>query len=825
MKKRLSLFSILLINILTSFNLVAQYRYELADIPFYFQNDTLDARLNGLNSPVFAEIDLNLDGKNDLLVLEIFGDHLYPFINVGDSGEVNYEYQPSYLDQLPKDIEDWVATADYNCDGKLDLFYMHNEYVMVYENLSTPTKFQLGNPKHITYLNRGFQERLNLNDIYKPAFQDINGDGDIDILHFQNGQIRYLRNVSMEKTSTCGLDFEVRAKCWGLFTENNATSVIHLDTCEMGKDAINERTKGNKHAGGTVLAFDIDGNETMDILVGDVSQSHLTLLINGDNTPNKVSSHMISADDDFPSYDKPIRVNNTPAAYYIDVNNDGLKDLIISPFNSDPMEPAWTENMVHYYKNVGNNVTALFEFQTPDFLIDKVLDIGRGAHPVLYDINNDGLLDIIAGNMGRYDSTNNQFIGSLAYFKNVGSATSPEFELVDTDFAGISQIKLQGGYYAKALFPAIADIDNDGKAEMFIGDDYGKIHLFRDSSSNPANPDFRLVTKYFDNIGLFGNRNCSPTLYDLNKDGLLDLIIAHEYGTVDYYPNWGTATNPVFNFEVDSVIFQRDSVVRYYFDSKYDISKLQIGQKLNFIGSTAFENSGKKEILLINTADGYVDVIHPYASTQYHTNEQITDKVAFYGIDSLGNINLTRPNTANGMPTPFFYEYENQTKMLSGSKEGTIFFFEDIDGNLDSSFTLRNSDYLNLDFGRYAYLSGGDLNSDGDPDILIGNMAGGFKIYFANGIVGIDEHQRSQHISFDLYPNPSNGDFTIDLKDFFRYNDLNLSVYDMLGKEVKSQVISRSRMSISLQEVPSGMYFVRVFNKDLSLVKKVTIRH
>src|SRR5690606_30562889 len=161
-----------------------------------------------------------------------------------------------------------------------------------------------------------------------------------------------------------------------------------------------------------------------------------------------------------------------------------------------------------------------------------------------------------------------------------GTSTKPEFEIIDKDFAGISKIKLQGGAYAKALFPAIADIDNDGKTEMFIGDDYGKIHLFRDSSSNPSTPDFRLVTKYFDNIGLFDDRNCSPSLHDLNKDGLLDLLVSHDNGPIDFYPKWGTATDPVFNFEVDSVIFQRDSVVRYFFNNKYDISKLQIGQEL-----------------------------------------------------------------------------------------------------------------------------------------------------------------------------------------------------------------------------------------------------
>lgn len=825
----MKLLSIKLIFLFTfsacTFSLSAQYKYDLADIPVFQSNDTFSFPFaGGVNSPVFTDLDLNLDGKNDLLVLEIFGDVLQPYINVGDSGELKYSYEPSYLDVLPDDIESWIVSGDYNCDGKLDLFYMHNEYVKVYENLSTSSKFQLGNSRTITYNNMGFQEKLNYDEIYKPAIEDIDGDGDLDFLFFQNGQIIYFKNLSLERTSKCGLDFEVRAKCWGLVSEQPVTSAILLDSCHVGRDPLNERTKGNKHAGGTLTAIDIDGNQTMDLLAGDVSQNHMTLLLNGDITSNRTGSHIISAHNDFPSYDHSIYLKNFPATYYLDLNNDNVKDLLVASFNSDRMELTWTDDMVHYYKNVGNPVNDSFAFQQADFLLGEMIDLGRGAHPIFYDINKDGLLDIVAGNMGNYDSLANQYVANLSYFENIGSSTDPEFRLVDKDFANISNIKLNAGLYAQSLFPAIADINADGRDEMLVGDNNGKIHLFRDSSNTAGSPDFRLVTKNFAKIGLFKNRNCSPTLYDLNKDGLIDLLIGYENGLIEFYPNYGTATEAVFNFEVDSVIYQGNNSVRYYFDQKYDVSKLSVGQWLYFNGTDAFINSGNKKITSVNPSNKFVDVNSPFVTSQNYENEYNSDKVAFYGNDSLGGIDIRNRYSLNGMPTPFFYEYENSTRLLSGSKIGTVYYYSDIDDNLDSNFSLIDTNYLNYDFGRYTYLSGGDINSDGKTDIVVGNEAGGFKIYFANGIIGFEEHQNMESFNFKLYPNPSSGSFTVDLEDFLRYRRLNIAVYDMLGKQIVNQKVESGRMTIKLENAPSGVYFVKISNKALSKVKKVVIK-
>ena len=45
------------------------------------------------------------------------------------------------------------------------------------------------------------------------------------------------------------------------------------------------------------------------------------------------SAQMITTDTLFPSYDKPVNLFSMPSAAYIDVDNNAINDLILSPFD------------------------------------------------------------------------------------------------------------------------------------------------------------------------------------------------------------------------------------------------------------------------------------------------------------------------------------------------------------------------------------------------------------------------------------------------------------------------------------------------------------
>ena len=80
------------------------------------------------------------------------------------------------------------------------------------------------------------------------------------------------------------------------------------------------------------------------MILGDVSFNNLNLLINGGDNQN---AFMVSVDSTFPqNHNNTIAANMHvyPATYYLDVTNDGVKDLIVttnSENNSENFESCW----------------------------------------------------------------------------------------------------------------------------------------------------------------------------------------------------------------------------------------------------------------------------------------------------------------------------------------------------------------------------------------------------------------------------------------------------------------------------------------------------
>ena len=82
-----------------------------------------NAWAGGINSAQFNEIDLDLDGTMDLVVFDKSGNKLIPYLNKNGK----FIFAPDYRNLFPvhkdgEDLHDWVIFADYNCDGKNDIY-------------------------------------------------------------------------------------------------------------------------------------------------------------------------------------------------------------------------------------------------------------------------------------------------------------------------------------------------------------------------------------------------------------------------------------------------------------------------------------------------------------------------------------------------------------------------------------------------------------------------------------------------------------------------------------------------------------------------------
>ena len=90
--------------------------------------------------------------------------------------------------------------------------------------------------------------------------------------------------------------------------------------------------------------------------------------------------------------------------------------------------------------------------------------------------------------------------------------------------------------------------NGDSKVDLIMGLEDGTLAYFENTSTGPS-PSFAApIINYKDNnnIVIQNGLYAAPQLFDLNKDGLLDLIIGIKTGELIYYENSGTATNPEF---------------------------------------------------------------------------------------------------------------------------------------------------------------------------------------------------------------------------------------------------------------------------------------
>ncbi|MDX1447136.1 FG-GAP-like repeat-containing protein, partial [Lishizhenia sp.] len=222
-----------------------------------------------------------------------------------------------------------------------------------------------------------------------------------------------------------------------------------------------------------------------------------------------------------------------------------------------------------------------FIYRTDQFLQRDMLDNGVGAHPILVDLNGDGLLDLILANFYRYKDLLDKE-SAIQYYQNTGTAAQPEFTLITEDWNNFANSN-----FGLRIHPTFGDIDNDGDLDMFIGSELGNIHYFENTGSS-TNPNFNSpLLNITDATGIVIDEDAyvSPQLFDLNKDQLLDLIIGRKDGTIAYYENTGTSSNYEFTLSntmlgnVDVSIGTSDGFATPHFINKNDTLYLFSGSR------------------------------------------------------------------------------------------------------------------------------------------------------------------------------------------------------------------------------------------------------
>jgi plastocyanin len=94
-------------------------------------------------------------------------------------------------------------------------------------------------------------------------------------------------------------------------------------------------------------------------------------------------------------------------------------------------------------------------------------------------------------------------------------------------------------------------------------------------------------------------------------------------------------------------------------------------------------------------------------------------------------------------------------------------------------------------------------------------------IIVQNSITGIAENQSQTNIS--VYPNPSNGQFQFTIDGSQVAKNCKVEIYNVQGERIYQSVITDTKSDIDLSNQTNGIYFVKIYNGQTILTKKIVI--
>ncbi len=507
---------------------LAQFTYSRdQSIPVKVNSQTLSLPWSGgLNSPQYNTMDLNGDNRPDLVIFDRTANKILTYLNVNQS----YRYTPEFESMFPTEIDQWMLLRDFNCDGKKDIFTSDPFGMKAFVNVTAP-----GGPLRWRQFNGdfpiltiGFTGTINLqvNGTDIPAIDDIDGDGDLDILDARFvgiGSLEWHKNMSVENTGRCdSMQFQRITQTWGNFEECNCGKYIFgPGTCSI----FGGRTQ---HAAGkSILTIDLDNDGDRDLLFTEETCTELYLLPN-DGTASDASMTGFTP---FPA-NAPLSINIFPAPYYEDLDFDGVPDLAVAAniYTRNSLDINFQQSS-WLYKNTGTSTLPVFTFVKNNFMQDQMIEVGDNSAPAFIDADGDGDLDLFVGNyIGAQTSP-----ASLTYFENTGSLDSPLFTFVTADYAGISALQ----YYN--LRPQFVDMNNDGKADLALTGtslQTGTTTLFYIANQDAGTLNIGGQSMVDTGFTLAATENL--IVVDVNKDGKKDILLGKATGSVEFWQNNGS---------------------------------------------------------------------------------------------------------------------------------------------------------------------------------------------------------------------------------------------------------------------------------------------
>ena len=155
------------------------------------------------------------------------------------------------------------------------------------------------------------------------------------------------------------------------------------------------------------------------------------------------------------------------------------------------------------------------------------INVGALSAPQLFDLDNDGRLDLIIG----------EEEGNLNYYRNIGSANNPEFSFVTDSLGKINVTNPNLSYYGYSTPYFFTPIN--GTTQLLVGSEQGKVFYYKGIDGN-------LSGAFVENDSLFTLIGEDPiewkrgirvgaVIADLNEDTFMELIVGNYSGGLHFY--------------------------------------------------------------------------------------------------------------------------------------------------------------------------------------------------------------------------------------------------------------------------------------------------
>ncbi len=438
---------------------------------------------------------------------------------------------------------------------------------------------------------------------------------------------------------------------------------------------------------------------------------------------------------------------------FVDFDFDGDVDLLAEePFS-----------YIRYYRNDGGPSEPRFTL-VADTLRDTAGDpifADRQSIPNASDLDCDGAIDLLVGRLS----------GTISHFEmdGTGLGGAPRFRLVTDRFEDI-EIVTQLGSAHGANTMALGDVDSDGDEDLFWGDFFEQGLLYIENQGGCAAPSFRAEPTRFplDEPLLTSGYN-APTVGDPDADGDIDLLVGVLGGA--YNPNTTLVEN-LFWLEhgadggfqartarfIATVDVGSESVpVPVDLDGDGDVDLLvgnriqpddpQNGGVHQFVNrgtptSPAFEQDGVLEgvgtgyhrIPAFGDLDGDGDLDAVVGTWD--------DELLFYRNVANGagiELELVDPTAAtltrgrNASPALGDVDGDGDLDLVVGESSGQLAYYRNDGGPGGPRFTLVADGWLDIDVGRRSFPVLEDLDGDGDLDLLVGSEDEGVRVYMNVG--------------------------------------------------------------------------------------------